>query len=131
MALVSAAALGGLACGTPAAAIGGDATKEQERAQLQPEQAPEAEPYGVPEGKVYYAQAPSGRRCRSPIGRLCPGASAIGGRHRTAPPGAFFQTIGAMIADPFEALMTPYLEVLARLRGFACGQGDFAGVGVG
>jgi hypothetical protein len=111
--LASAAALGALACATPAAAMGGDATEEQGQAQLhpnQPEQAPEAAPYGVPKGKVYYAQAPSGGYVEAPSGGYVqappPSAGAI-----EPPSGAFMQTLGAVFGGSFEILTTPYIEL--------------------
>jgi hypothetical protein len=115
MALASAAALGALACATPATAMGGDATEEQEQAQVHPNwpaQAPEAAPYGVPEGKVYYAQAPAaGGYGETPWGGYVqappPAAGAI-----EPPPGAFMQTVGTIILTPFQIIVTPYAALL-------------------
>jgi hypothetical protein len=110
MALVSVAGLGALAAATPAAAMGGDAREEQ--AQLYPSQPGQAR-YGAPAGKVYYAQAPAvGGYVEAPVGgyvQPSPPAGAI-----EPPSGAFTQTLGAMIGDPFEALVTPYQELLGQ-----------------
>jgi hypothetical protein len=106
---LAAAALGALACGTPAAAMGGDATEEQEQAQLhpnQPAQAPEAAPYGVEEGKVYYAQAPAAG-VYGYVEAPPPAAGAI-----EPPPGAFTQTVGTIILTPFQIIVTPYAALL-------------------
>lgn len=120
--LVSATTLGGLVCATPAAAIGGDATEEQEQANLhpnQPEQAPEAAVHGVPEGKVYFAQAPAyypqapAYYAQAPAGAYVqappPPPGAI-----EPPSGAFLQTLVTMVGAPFTALVTPYQELLGQ-----------------
>jgi hypothetical protein len=105
MALATAAGLGALACATPAAAMGG-------QAQLHPAPAPEAAPYRVSEGKVYYAQAPAaGGYVQTPSGGYVqappPAAGAI-----EPPPGAFGQTVGTIILTPFQIILTPWLAVL-------------------
>jgi hypothetical protein len=107
MALASAAGLVALACATPAAAMGG-----HQLPQNQPVQAPEAAPYGVSEGKVYYAQAPAaGGYVGTPSGGYVqappPRAGAI-----EPPPGAFMQTLGTIIYTPFQIIVTPWLEVV-------------------
>ncbi len=109
MLLVATAAFGAVVYATPAPAIGADATDEQAQAQLHPNQPPEAAAYGVPEGKVYYAQAlsASGNVQAPSGGPPLPGAIE-------PPSGAFTQTLGAVIEAPFQAAVTPYVEILGQ-----------------
>jgi hypothetical protein len=116
MALASAVALGALACATPATAMGGDATEEQGQTRLhsnQPVQTREAAAYGVPEGKLYYAQAPApgGYIIEAPSGGYvqapAPAAGAI-----QPPSGVFTQTLGTIILTPFQIILTPWVALL-------------------
>jgi hypothetical protein len=109
MLLVATAAIGAVVYATPAPAMGTDATDEQEQAQLHPNQPPEAAAYGVPEGKVYYAQALSASwNVQAPsAGPPSPGAIE-------PPSGEFMQTPGAVIEAPVKALVTPYVELLGQ-----------------